>query len=248
MLLNAAIADTNIERTRSALARKVRLSAKQMQEGRKMHVFCNLEDLDDGLPPLCDMTFEIVNRLYDKRASTWRLGFRANASPYEPVGFSADIPMVGWEEQIDYDDGDPIHSFWGPVTLRSRGPESDRMLALLADHYGQSPPPKKNNGWLPKLFRPDDILLGMGWAFSQTIDCLAVGIQSNPALIADHSVHLKLFFDDGLENGHYAEVFLDVDLSRGICGLNEKDEEYRADLIHWFSRPGHVSAKLSVDR
>ena len=207
-----------------------------------MHVFCNLDDSDDKLPPLCDMTFEIVDRVYDQHESTWRLGFRASASPYEPVGFNADIPVVGWQEQIDDEEGDAFHSFWGPVTLRSRGPDSDRMLALLADYYGKSPSPNKSRGWPPKLFQTDDTLLSTGWAFSQTIDCFAVGIQSNPALIADNAMHMKLFFDDGLESGHYAEVFLDVDLPQGFGALNEKDEEYRAELIQWFSRPGHVNA------
>lgn len=69
-----------------------------------------------------------------------------------------------------------------------------------------------------------------------------MGIQTDPALIADHPVHMKLFFDDGEEDGHYAEVFLHIDLPQGLCGLNEKDQEYRPDLIHWLSMPGIVNA------
>ncbi len=207
-----------------------------------MHVFCNLEHSEDDLPPLCDMTFEIVDRVYDERASIWRLGFRADATPYEPVGFNADIPVIGWKEQIDGEGDGAFHSFWGPVTLRSRGHESDRLLALLADYYGELPPAEKSNGWLTKLFLSSDTLLATGWTFSKSIECLAVGIQSNPALIAENVIHMKLFFDDGVENGHYAEIFLDVDLPQGFSALNEKDEEYRAELTHWFSRPGNVNA------
>ena len=207
-----------------------------------MHVFCNLEDTGDDLPPLCDMTFKVIERAYDERASTWRLSFRANATPYEPVGFVVDIPVIGWKEQTDGDEDDAFHSFWGPVTLRSRGHESDRLLALLADYYGITSSRNRRNGWLSKRFQTRDTLLSSGWTFSQSIDCLAVGIQSNPALVADLPVHMKLFFDDGMENGHYAEVFLDIDLPQGLCGLNEKDQEYRTELIHWLSGPGNVYA------
>lgn len=207
-----------------------------------MHVFCNLEDTGDDLPPFCDMTFQIIERAYDERASTWCLSFRANATPYEPVGFAVDIPVVGWKEQIDSGQDDAFHSFWGQVTLRSRGYDSDRLLALLADYYGITSTPSRRNRWLSKPFQSRDALLRSGWTFSQSIDCLAVGIQSNPALISDHPVHMKLFFDDGIENGHYAEIFLNIDLPQGLCGLNEKDEGYRTELVHWLSRPGNVNA------
>lgn len=207
-----------------------------------MHVFCNLEDTGDGLQPLCDMTFEVVERAYDERTSIWRLSFKANATPYEAVGFAVDIPLIGWREQIDGDEEDAFHSFWGPVTLRSRGHDSDRLLALLADYYGITPKTDKRRGWLLNSFQSRDILLNKGWTFSKSVECLAVGIQSNPTLIADHPLHMKLFFDDGMENGHYAEVFLDIDLPQGFCGLNEKDEEYRPELVHWLSRPGDVNA------
>lgn len=207
-----------------------------------MHVFCNLEDTDDSLPPFCDMTFEVVDKAFDENTSTWCIGLCASATPYKPVGLVVEIPVVGWKEQIDGDEDDAFHSFWGPVTLRTRGHHSDRLLALLADYYGISSPPEKRTGWLSKPFQPRDILLGKGWTFCQSVNCLAVGIQSNPALIADHAVHMKLFFDDGVEDGHYAEIFLDIDLPQGLCGLNEKDEEYRPGLIHWLSLPGNVNA------
>ncbi|MBX7495147.1 hypothetical protein K3172_04660 [Qipengyuania sp. 6B39] len=188
------------------------------------------------------MSFEIVEKIFVEKEGVWKLGLCADAAPYQPVGFYADIPTVGWNEQVDGEGDDAFHSFWGPVTLRSRGEDSDRMLALLAEYYGASSPRQTSQGWLPKLFRRDDKLLAQGWTFPQTINCLAVGIESNPALIADEAVRMKLFFDDGLENGHYAEVFLEIDLPRGLGALNEKDEEYRDELIHWLSRPGNVDA------
>lgn len=207
-----------------------------------MHVFCNLEDLGDGLPPLCDMTFEVVERAFDESTSTWRLSLCASATPYESVGFAVDIPVIGWKEQIDGDEDDAFHSFWGPVTLRTLGYDSDRLLALLADYYGIPSPSSKRFGSLSKPYESRDSLLSVGWTFPESVNCLAVGIQSNPALIADYPVHMKLFFDDGVEDGHYAEIFLDIDLPQGFGGLNEKDEEYRPELIHWLSMPGIVIA------
>lgn len=207
-----------------------------------MHVFCNLEDLDDGELPLCDMTFEIVGKIFDEQAMTWRLDFQADATPHQPVGFSADIPIVGWDQQVDNQDGEAFYSFWGPVTLRSRGNESDRLLALLAEYYGCPPPSPQRSNWLGKLVQITDKLLAKGWKLSSQIDCLAVGIQSDPALIAEEPVRLKLFFDDGERDGHYAEIFLNIDVPSGYCALNEKDEAYRQEAVHWLSRPGHVKA------
>jgi len=63
-----------------------------------VHVFCNLQELGDSLPPMCDMTFEIVEAAYDETANCWRLEFRADAAPYEPVGFiaPAELKVIGF--------------------------------------------------------------------------------------------------------------------------------------------------------
>lgn len=212
-----------------------------------VHVFNHLDEVDDVLPPLCDMTFEIVDRRYDDAKATWHLTFSARATPYKNVGFAASIPVSGWHEQVDGEGEDAFHSFWRSITLRSIGDESDRMLALLVDYYEITSPREKSGGWVTKFIRTRDELLSRGWIFASSINCLAVGIASNPALIADHVVRMKLFLDDGLENGHYAEVFFNIDMPEGFCALNEKDEEYRADLVHWLSRKGAINA-IPVDR
>lgn len=207
-----------------------------------VHIFCQLEEVDDDFPPMCDMTFEIVEKAYDEAASSWRLAFRADALPYEPVGFDAIIPVSGWREQVDGEGDEAFCSFWGSVTLQSRGDESDRLLALIADYYGIPTPQAEEQSLLSKLFRNKDHALSAAWKFASSIECLAVGIDSNPALIAEDVIRMKLFFDDGVENGRYAEVFLNVDMSQGLAALNEKDEDYRTDLVHWLSLPGNVNA------
>lgn len=101
-----------------------------------VHVFSHVEEVGDGFPPMCDMTFEIIGKEYDEAMACWHLAFRADATPYEPIGFGATIPVSGWREQVDGDGENAFHSFWGTVTLHSRGVESDRLLGLLAKQYG----------------------------------------------------------------------------------------------------------------
>jgi hypothetical protein len=203
------------------------------------HVFSNLEEDDGDVPALCDMTFEIVDPRFDEARDCWCLKCEADADPYEPVGVVIEIPMSGWREQVsDVGEGDDaFRCYWGEVTLRSSGPPSDRLLALMADYYGvEHEGPKWN---------VVQRLLGKSAAstrFVTEVRCLAVGIASDPRSLEDASVHLKLFFDDSHENGRYAEIFVEVNLPAGFLMLNEKDEEYRTDLIHWLSLAGPVNA------
>lgn len=214
-----------------------------------VHVFCYLEEMGNGVPPMCDMTFEIVEKNYEEYASCWRLVFRADATPYEPVGFGATIPSSGWRHQVDGEGDEAFHSFWGSVTLHSRGDESDRLLALMADYYNvPAPPPAAKQNLLSKVFGGKNDPLATTWKFANSIECLAVGIASNPALIADNVIRMKLFFDDGSENGSYAEVFFNVDMPAGIVTFNEKDEDYRADLVNWLSLTGDVKANPYASR
>jgi hypothetical protein len=213
-----------------------------------VHVFCNLEELGDSLPAMCDMTFEIVETAYDEKANFWRLEFRADAAPYEPVGFIAVIPVSGWQEQIDGEEGESARSFWGPMTLCSCGIESDRLLTLLADYYNISTPVPKYEGFLRKVFGSKDHDVITKLKFASSIECLAVVVDSDPSLVAKEPIHMKLFLDDGMDNGRYAEVFLNIDMPQGFAALNEKDEGYRSDLVHWLSLPGNVMANPYASR
>lgn len=213
-----------------------------------VHVFSNLEDMDDGFPPMCDMTFRIIDKGYDQSISSWRFAFRADATPFEPVGFDAVLPISGWREQVDGEGENAFHSFWGSVTLRSRGAESDRLVALMADYFDVPAPPAIQPNLLSRIFPRSNDVLATTWKFAHSVECFAVGISSNPALVAEEPIWMKLFFDQGVENGRYAEVFFNVDMLEGFAALNEKDEEYRADLIHWLSLPGDVIANPYTSR
>jgi hypothetical protein len=201
-------------------------------------IFCNLEQEPGDDHPFCDMTFEIVDKRFDERCDSWRINCRADAGSVGPVGFGCEIPMTGWKEQVDGEGEDAFHSYWGHVRLTSLGSESDRLVRVMADFYGLTSPGETEGGMLTRLFRksPKDR------TFAPEIVCLAVGIASDPRNIEDDTIHTKLFFDEGTEGGRYAEVFLNVDLEAGLVALNEKDEEYRADLVHWMTMPGRVIA------
>jgi hypothetical protein len=195
-----------------------------------IHVFCNLEEEPGDDLPMCDMTFEIAEQRFDEANNCWRLRCKADADPCGVVGFDLDIPMTGWNEQVDGEGDDAFHSFWGQVRLHSVGPESDQLIALMADYYGIAPGNRPTGGLLGRLLKSPACR-----EFVSDIDCLCVGIASDPRTIEAGPIHMKMFFDDGVENGRYAEVFLDVDLLSGFVMMNEKDEEYRADLVHWLS-------------
>ncbi|MCJ2187281.1 hypothetical protein [Novosphingobium beihaiensis] len=188
------------------------------------------------------MTFEIIEREYDETAYVWRLGFRADATPYQPVGFDAEIPVSGWRKQIGNVENEAFPTFWGSISLHSRGAESDRLLGLLASYYNIPAPEAEKHSLFQKIFGNKSDTLAATWKFANRIECFAVGINSDPALITDDVVRLKLFLEDGIPNGRFAEIFFNIDMPQGFAALDEKDEEYRIDLVHWLSLPGQVNA------
>jgi hypothetical protein len=187
---------------------------------------------------MCDMTFEIVESRFDEERQEWTLDCRADAKPSGTVGCRAIIPIAGWREQVDGEGEDAFHSFWGPVQLSSLGADSDRLIALIADYFDIPPQGNAKPGLLGSFLAKRN----PSWTFVSEIECLAVGIQSDPARLSDDVIHMKLFMDDGQESGRYAEIFLNVDLPGGYLAVNEKDEEYRTDLVHWLSQQGPVNA------
>ncbi len=200
-----------------------------------LHVFCNLEDLGDDSDPMCDMTFEIVERQFDEQSSTWKLDLRVDATPYGQVGFDAKIPRVGWTEQIDDLGEEEFRSYWGNITLQSCGEESDELLTLMADYFEISAPIATEHGFFRKILNRSKDSSVPKWTFAESIECQTVCLASDPSAIADKPVRMKLFFENVDKNGRYAEVFLILDMAKGVAYLDEKDEDYRADLIHWLS-------------
>ncbi|OJU16465.1 MAG: hypothetical protein BGN95_05640 [Sphingomonas sp. 66-10] len=188
-------------------------------------LFCNRENL-----PMCNLTFDIVDRKYDDSAKCWNLSFRADGGLYGIVGFGATIPASGWRAQSDTAEGVTFHTYWNRLILHSSGHESDMLLEVLVECYGYFACRGDESSIFYKIYQE----IGQ-WFFVDAIDCVCVGIQSDPARIAEEPQHLKIFFTDGTEDDRYAEIFLDIDLPNGTAGLNEKDTTYRPKLVHWLA-------------
>jgi hypothetical protein len=104
---------------------------------------------------------------------------------------------------------DAVTFYWGSVTLRSMGLESDALAMALSRLYGL---PHAELRMLPEI-RTE-----------------AVGLASDPRLIESEPVKMKLFFHSENEE-RYAEVFLNIDRRAQIVELHEKDPEYRKNLV-----------------
>jgi hypothetical protein len=122
------------------------------------------------------------------------------------VGFLADIGN-DWKAKPT-DDG-TVTFFWGSVTIRSIGGESDAFVNAYARLLGHS--------------KPDIRML-------PSINALAVGLANDPRLVEQRPTKMKLFFHSDIEE-RYAEVFLNVDRPGKTVQLHEKDPEYRLNLI-----------------
>lgn len=102
----------------------------------------------------------------------------------------------------------PITLYWGHGRLVSIGSESDAFLALLAREYGM-PAPRRMAG---------------------RIEVTMVGMNDDPSNLLDSAAKVKAFFDKGPE-GHYGEVFINVDLQAGALEFRDKDAEYHAGIL-----------------
>ena len=124
-----------------------------------------------------------------------------------PVGFSA-VLHGNWEpQQVP---GMDAHLFWGRVSLRSLGAESNSFLAALRSLYGlpPSPLPMKNE-----------------------VDFTAAGLGDDPRGASTQPVRLKLFYEPPGKESENVEVYLNIDAARSVVEFNEKDEGYREPLL-----------------
>ena len=108
-----------------------------------------------------------------------------------------------------------ITFYWGSVTLRSIGPESDAFAMSLSRLYGIPNPALR---MLPE------------------IRAEAVGLASDPRLIESQPVKMKLFFHSESDQ-RYAEVFLNIDRRAQTVEFHEKDREYRKNLVRALTEP-----------
>lgn len=65
-------------------------------------------------------------------------------------------------------------------------------------------------------------------------DLTCIALDGNPALINTEHLNFKVFHDDQDELGLYFEMFLHVHVPAGYVRFDEKDEEYRDNVVKAF--------------
>jgi hypothetical protein len=62
-----------------------------------------------------------------------------------------------------------------------------------------------------------------------------IALDGDPSLIETEHLNFKVFHDDEDRLGLYFEMFLHVDMQSGYVRFDEKDEEYRANVVRSFA-------------
>jgi hypothetical protein len=100
------------------------------------------------------------------------------------------------------------------IEIQSIGTESDKLISVISQLYGQLKLTKFSTEKLTFTIFP---------------------LNRENATLENGRFKFKLFFDDNNEQNLYAEFYLNPDLKNGIVELNEKDEEYRQNIVKLLS-------------
>lgn len=100
------------------------------------------------------------------------------------------------------------------VEFYSIGKESDKLIEIISKLYGETKRKKFT---------------------SKKLTFTAFPLNKEKAILENGKFSFKLFFDENNEENLYAEFFLKPDFKNGIIELNEKDEEYRINIVKLLS-------------
>ena len=100
------------------------------------------------------------------------------------------------------------------VEFISIGKESDKLIEVISKLYGQTKISE---------FTSEKLIFNV-FPLNQEI-----------AILENGRFKFKLFFDDNNERNLYSEIYLNPDLKNGTIELNEKDEDYRANIVKLLS-------------
>ena len=67
------------------------------------------------------------------------------------------------------------------------------------------------------------------------LDLTSFALDGDPVLIDTEHLNFKVFHDDEDRLGLYFEMFLHVDIPSGFVRFDEKDEEYRVNVVRSFA-------------
>jgi hypothetical protein len=109
----------------------------------------------------------------------------------------------------------PLTTYRGTVSYRSVGAESDLLLQVMDELYETKQAPK---------------------AMNKTTEFTALSLGGDPSDLVKEPVKFKLFFESNAED-QYAELFTNIDLKARKLYIGEKDEDYRAAIVHALRTP-----------
>ena len=69
----------------------------------------------------------------------------------------------------------------------------------------------------------------------EQLDLTSIALDGDPMLIETDHLNFKVFHDDEDKLGLYFEMFLHIDIPAGYVRFDEKDEEYRANVLKSFA-------------
>lgn len=154
-----------------------------------------------------DCTFRIVKQVSGE--STYRLHVSASHQG-ATVGFEVVVVKGirgGLTDELELI---PDHVYYDGVTFFRSGPESDRLMKVMAELYEL------------------DVEAGrMIESFSFTV----IALHQDNVDMECQPIKLKLFGNDTEGLDDYFESFLNLSLSDGFVFWDEKDPDYRAPLI-----------------
>jgi hypothetical protein len=67
------------------------------------------------------------------------------------------------------------------------------------------------------------------------LDLTSFALDGDPMLIETEHLNFKVFHDDDDQRGLYFEMFLHVDIPSGYVRFDEKDEDYRKNVVKSFA-------------
>jgi hypothetical protein len=76
----------------------------------------------------------------------------------------------------------------------------------------------------------------------QQLELTSIALDGDPTLIETQHLNFKVFHDDEDKLGLYFEMFLHIDIPSGYVRFDEKDEEYRVNVLKSFAALLPISA------
>ena len=101
------------------------------------------------------------------------------------------------------------------MAYRSTGPESDAFLQALSELYKVKTSPKK---------------------FSSEVYADAVVLEGRLSTMETKPLKIKVFFNAEGPESKYAELYTNVDPSKRVLEIHEKDEGYRENVLRAFAQ------------